>query len=176
MLVAGYSRCNDVCAQAPAPTSLIDQIYKDDQISRMPPGSKEPARIYKTDEERLAIARKLLEQGKLETGSDYYEAGIIFQHSHQPDDYLIAHTLAVVAASRGETKGSWLAAATLDRYLMAIGKPQIYGTQFMTPPAQPVTQDPYNRTLIPDPLRQMLGVPTLVDQEKRRQQIERDVK
>lgn len=134
----------------------------------MPPNPSGPPQLYKSDAEREAATRNLLAAGQLQTGKEFREAAFIFQHSHEPDDYLMAHTLAMIAMTKGDQGASWIAAATLDRYLMAIGKPQIYGTQFMMPAGQPVTQDPFNRTLISDDLRKVLGVPPLKEQEKSR--------
>jgi hypothetical protein len=43
--------------------------------------------------------RELLDQGKLLTGKDYEHAAGIFQHGAQPDDFLLAHLLAVTAVA-----------------------------------------------------------------------------
>ena len=120
-----------------------------------------------SDEQREIATRKLLENGSLKSGKDFEEAAIIFQHSHESDDYLLAHTLAMIAVSKGDKDALWIATASLDRYLMAIGKSQIYGTQFMTPPGKHATQEPYNRTLISDRLRSELQVPSQAEQEIR---------
>lgn len=74
----------------------------------------------------------MLTQGEVRTGLDYYNAALIYQHGKTPDDYLLAHVLALDAISLGTKEGRWLAAATLDRYLQSIEKPQIFGTQFHT--------------------------------------------
>ena len=82
------------------------------------------------DEQRRGAVAELLKQGKLHTGEDFEHAAFIFQHGGTPDDYLLAHTLAMVAVARGRSTAIWIAAATLDRYLQNIKQPQIYGTQF----------------------------------------------
>ena len=94
----------------------------------------------------------------------------MFQHGSAPDDYLLAHALAVVAISKGERGAVWISAATLDRYLQSVHQPQVFGTQFRTPDKQPATQEPYNRTLISDALRGQMGVPTEAAQEQQRHQ------
>jgi hypothetical protein len=53
-----------------------------------------------------------------------------------------------------------------------LGQKHIYGTQFTTPRGKPTTQEPYDRTLIPDSLRSALGVPSLTDQERQRKDFE----
>ena len=82
---------------------------------------------------------------------------------------LLAHTLAMVALKKGRPDAIWIAAATLDRYLQNIGKPQIYGTQFQTPngPGR-TTQEPYDRATVSDALRDELDVPALKDQDAQR--------
>jgi hypothetical protein len=106
--------------------------------------------------------------GKLHTGEDFERAAFVFQHGETPDDYLLAHTLAMVAVAKGRRGALWIEAATLDRYLNFVHQPQIYGTQFFFKPNEPTTQEPYNRTLIPDSLRLDLGVPSQAAQEEQR--------
>jgi hypothetical protein len=153
--------------------SAIDRIYADDQQAREGPNPQAPKAVYKSDDEREAATRKLLEKGALRSGKDFEEAAIIFQHSHQSDDYLLAHTLALISVSKGDRDAIWIASATLDRYLMAIGNPQIYGTQFMTPVGKHATQEPYNRVLISDELRKELGVPSQAEQELQRKDFDK---
>ena len=162
--------CASLHGQAPAsePSSEIDRICQEDQQLRQPTDANAPKPLYKSDEEREIATRKLLENGDLKSGRDFKEAAVIFQHSHDSDDYLIAHTLAMIAIAKGDKDAIWIASASLDRYLMAINQPQIYGTQFMTPPGKHATQEPYNRTLISDQLRKELQVPSQAEQEVRR--------
>lgn len=120
------------------------------------------------DARHYTRTKELVRSDALKTGNDFYNAAFIFQHGSIPADYLLAHTLAVAAAARGHAKASWIAAATLDRYLQSIDQKQIYGTQFSTKSGEPTTQEPYDRVLIPDSLRTTLGVPVQAEQEKRR--------
>jgi len=123
----------------------------------------------KGDETRRQQVMKLLADGALHSAEDFNEAAFLFQHGSRPDDYLLAHTLAMVAMRKGDAGAIWIASATLDRYLDSIKQPQIYGTQFHTPKDQLTTQEPYNRTLISDALRKQLGVPSLAEQDKQRE-------
>ena len=127
------------------------------------------------DQARRAQTKALLDAGKLHSGADFYHAAFIFQHGDSPADFLLGHTLAVVAAARGRADATWIAAATLDRYLQSIGQNQIYGTQFLTPKGKPVTQEPYDRSLVSDALRSALGVPPVSAQEKERQMFEQEM-
>lgn len=119
------------------------------------------------DAERRRRTRALLEAGALRTARDYRAAAFVFQHGSTPEDYLLAHSLAVAALARGDSESAWIAAATLDRYLQMTGKAQIYGTQTRKTPDGPPTLDPYDRDLVPDSLRTALGVPPQADQDAR---------
>jgi len=125
------------------------------------------ARMIEGDRARRERARVLLREGGLRTGGDFYHAAFIFQHGSLPEDYLLAHTLAVASAARGNRDAAWIAAATLDRYLQKIGQKQIYGTQYLSGRETGATMEPYDRNLVPDTLREALGVPSQAKQEER---------
>ena len=147
----------------------MKQIFEADQRDRQPGvGKIDWAVVEKADAARREATRKLLVNGKLHTGEDFERAAFVFQHGETPDDYLLAHTLAMVAVAKGHRGALWIEAATLDRYLNFVHQPQIYGTQFFFKPNEPTTQEPYNRTLIPDSLRLDLGVPSQAAQEEQR--------
>lgn len=116
--------------------------------------------VNRTDPERRAKTHKLLAAGALHTGKDYEEAALVFQHGDSSSDFLLAHTLAMVAVSKGDAGAIWIASATLDRYLQKIGQPQLFGTQYSGDSKGKWTQDPYDRDTVSDALRQQLGVPT----------------
>lgn len=147
----------------------MQRIFEADQKDRQPGvGKIDWGVVQKADAARREETRKLLLDGKLHTGEDFERAAFVFQHGDTPDDYLLAHTLAMVAVARGQSGALWIEAATLDRYLNSIHQPQIYGTQFNFKPNEPTTQDPYNRGLVPDALRRSLGVPSQAAQEEHR--------
>ena len=130
-------------------------------------------RLRMRDTQRREEAMDLIKRGELHTGLDFEEASVIFQHSLDADDYLFAHTLAVIAVAKGRSQSRWLVAATLDRYLHKMNQPQIYGTESLGTPYKSGlkttyhwTLDPYNRALIPDSLRAELCVPNLAQQQR----------
>jgi hypothetical protein len=147
-------------------------IFIADQAARENLAVFDAAAIRKQDAERRARGRQLLDAGELRSGTDFYRAAFIFQHGSTPDDFLLAHTLAVIAAARGRSDATWIASATLDRYLQSIGRRQIYGTQFQLPHGAPATQDPYDRLLVSDALRSALGVPSFAVQEEQRKALD----
>ena len=109
--------------------------------------------VTRRDEERHKAVRKLLADGKLESGKDYEYAALIFQHSYMVTDLMLAHTLAVTAIAKGDREARWLAAATFDRYLGSLQQPQVFGTQFRQENGGPLTMDPYDRTALTDAVR-----------------------
>ena len=149
----------------------MTRLYTEDQADRTGPGPIDWTKVGPRDEQRRVATRKLLDAGALHTGEDFRHAAFVFQHGATPDDYLLAHTLAMVAVGKGDRSGLWIASATLDRYLNHIKQPQIYGTQFTSLDGAPMSQDPYNRELVPDALRRELGVPALAQQAEQLERI-----
>lgn len=146
----------------------MSAIFKADQDDRRRPNIDWSV-VGPADAKRKARTQELLDAGALHSGDDFYHAAFLFQHGDGPGDYLKAHLLAMIAAARGKPKAVWIASATLDRYLQSIGKPQVLGTQYSIPRGGAVTQEPYDKALVSDALRQALRVPSLAEQDKRRQ-------
>jgi hypothetical protein len=140
------------------PCAEMKAMYDEDQRVRMT-STIDWAVVGKSDAARQARTRELLKAGALHTGKDFEEASFIFQHGSTGDDYLEAHVLAMVAVAKGDSGAAWIAAATLDRYLEKVGQKQIMGTQYSNQNSGPWTQEPYDRDLISDALRQQFGVP-----------------
>lgn len=133
---------------------------------KLPDGSLDPKldmALTKAEAVRLARTRQLLDQGDLNSGADFYYASFIFQHGGKPEDFLLAHVLATAAMARGYD-ASWIASATLDRYLQTIGKPQVFGTQYQKPQGSGWTQTPYDSDLLPNSLRKVMGAPNKASQ------------
>ena len=146
------------------------RIFEEDQKDRMPGPKIDWSVVNKADAQRHQATLQLLNDGALHSGEDFNWAAFIFQHGSTPGDYLLAHTLAVIAVEKGYRDAMWISTATLDRYLQSINQPQIYGTQFRTPAGVPTTQEPYDRTLVSDAIRLQLGVPPQAAQEVQRKQ------
>jgi hypothetical protein len=173
-IAPGWEEGRAYSLDAPAQTNAeMTAIFDADQADRQGGGAAiDWSVVGPRDQARQARTLALLNGGVLHSGDDYWHAAFVFQHGDQPNDYLFAHTLAVIAAARGRADAAWIAAATLDRYLQNIGRPQIYGTQFRSRPGQPPNQEPYDRTLVSDALREALGVPPQAAQETQRAEFE----
>lgn len=144
-------------------------IFDKDQTDRQPEHIDWTI-VGPADKKRQRRTQQLLDSGAIQSGNDYYHAAFVFQHGSTAADYLKAHLLAVIAAARGKSEAVWIASATLDRYLQAIGKPQVLGTQYKIPNEGYATQEPYDRALVSDTMRKALHVPPLSDQERQREQ------
>lgn len=189
-------------AEEKSPTIEIHELYLADQGDRGGVPGRQPASpdlMSSNDAKRRKRAHQLLDSGALQSATDFHDAAFIFQHGDKADDYLLAHVLAMVAVSKGDPRGRWIAAATLDRYLQFIGRPQVFGTQYLqreyfeylrkaaaaqsTQKAPELSQnndrknespgkdnpeewiqEPYNSSLISDPLRAQYCVAPLEDQ------------
>ena len=164
--------CAPLQAQMPSPKDNREMtaMFDADQAIRASIDPAKPIdvtqvrRMIADDAARRTSARTMLAEGNLTTAEDYYHAAFIFQHGMDAADYLLAHSLAMAAVARGKAEANWIAAATLDRYLMKIGQPQIYGTQYSRSKDSGVTMEPYDHALVPDSLRTALGVPVQAEQ------------
>jgi ketosteroid isomerase-like protein len=146
-----------------ASANELQSLFEEDQADRAPGKPLDWETIGVRDEAREQRVKELLRAGSLQSGADYYHAAMILQHATEPDDYLLAHDLCVIAIGKGEQRAKWLAAASLDRFLGAIGRPQRFGTQFVSKrsfhPPRLAPVDPN----VPDQLRRELNVPTLAE-------------
>jgi hypothetical protein len=147
------------------------RMEQDDQTDRTPPAGKSFDReaAMQRDDARLARVKELYRQNKLQTSNDYYRAALILHHSSAPEDYLLAHELCVVAISKwkpntGALDARGLAAASEDRFLMSIDRPQRFGTQYRPEDENaPVKHYKLYKTDsgVTDELRGLMNVPSL---------------
>lgn len=123
---------------APAYTAAIPggdneelaRLARQDQEDRR--GSIDWSVVIPRDQAREKRVKELYVSGALHTGTDYYNVAMVLQHGTSADDMLLAHDLCVVAIIKGENRAKWLAAASEDRFLMNIGRPQRFGTQYVS--------------------------------------------
>jgi len=136
------------------------RVFAEDQADRQDARRIDWSKVTPADAERRREVRSLLAAGALHTGTDFMGAAFVFQHGDKPDDFLLAHVLAMIAMKKGRTDADWIAAATLDRYLQRIDRPQIFGTQFSLKAGRTQTQEPFDRDLVLDALRSEMNVPS----------------
>ena len=110
----------------------VSELYAADQKDRerVYASVADVAALKERDRLRRDEARELMGRGEVNTPNDLYRAGVLFLHGAEPKDFLTAHRLAVLSAISGHGGARWLSAASLDRFLMSVGLPQTYGTQF----------------------------------------------
>ncbi len=163
-------------ASVPTDNAEMAAIFVADQAVRQ---NIDPARfrdrafveqMNADDAARRERTRALLDAGALQTGEDFRAAAFVFQHGSTPEDYLLAHSLAVTGVAKGSKQAAWIAAASLDRFLQSVDRKQIYGTQTRMMNGGEPTLEPYDRDLLPAAVRAAAGVPSLAEQEARLEQ------
>jgi len=107
----------------------LARMFTEDQADRTT-SPIDWAQVGPRDAARLARVKHLYHGQALRSGEDYFHAAMILQHSASAEDHLLAHEFCVAAISQGVEQAKWLAAASEDRFLMNIGRPQRFGTQY----------------------------------------------
>jgi hypothetical protein len=116
----------------------------------------------------LARVKQLYATGGIRTGEDYYHAALVLQHGEVAEDYLLAHEFCVAAMMLGknEIESSSLGAAAEDRFLMTIGRPQRFGTQYRSE-GDGALQLYRVEDGVTDELRKVMAVPRLSEAKAR---------
>jgi len=144
----------------------LQQMANDDQASRNV-ADIDWEKLNKQDSLRRIRVQELIKSGKVVTGTDHLNAGIIFQHGNDT----VASALAVksfkTALQLDDSLNKWWYPAAVDRDLMRRKQPQIYGTQFIK---DHTTGEKWQRytidtTKVTDEERRYYGVETLAEQE-----------
>lgn len=161
---AGIAAAPFLAPPKPADSSELARLYAEDQKDRQ--GVIDWNVVGPRDRAREKRVKTLLASGGVRTGKDHHRAAMVLQHAPLPDDYLLAHDLCVVALALGEKDAAWLAAATQDRYLMSLEKPQRWATQYRSKNAEPISLWKVAPG-VTDSMRKALGVPTLAEAKKR---------
>ena len=143
----------------------LKEIYKQDQNERKS-DNIDFGKLYVNDSLRRIKIDHLIKQGKINTGKDYARASMVYQHGKDSTDFGKAVKFMKIAIEKDSTISKWLYAAATDRYLLSIGKPQIYGTQYGKIGDKPWKLDPIDTTKISDAERIKLGVRTFAQQRE----------
>ncbi|MGV3618253.1 MAG: hypothetical protein ACO1SV_23240 [Fimbriimonas sp.] len=170
---AHATRLNDVTVGKLPPSrdcaELLD-LFAADQADRFPQAGKSEV-DWKAVEARDADRRKkvlrLHEEERLRTNVDFYRAAVIMQHGKTPDDFLLAHEFAGASVALGRLSCRWLVAATEDRFLLSIGRPQRFGTQYQAEKATPASSLHPVEGGVTDSLRRAMDLPTLQEAKEK---------
>ncbi len=126
------------------------------------------------DRARLKRVRELFAADGLHTANDFLRSALILQHGEAADDFLLAHDFCVAAMvlGRNDVESASLAAGAEDRFLMNVGRPQRFGTQFRRDGAGPwhlyIVGD-----AVTDALRKLMGTPSLAEARAREAEMNR---
>ncbi|MBZ0321342.1 MAG: hypothetical protein K8L91_33315 [Anaerolineae bacterium] len=150
-------------------------LFETDQAERTdhpPYGTPEYWALRERDRLRRVRVMEIIASDGCTTAEDFYHAALIFQHGDALEEIAQAHQLAKQSADLGHTSARWLAAASLDRWLMYQGQPQKFGTQF-------VPDGKRHRLCDVDPSttnaeRARWDVPTLAEQLERAEELNRN--
>jgi hypothetical protein len=138
----------------------LRQLFEADQADHNPPAGRalDEKAVAGRDETRRERVLELYRGSALKTGAEFFHAATVLQRARTADELLLAHDLAVAALIRGDSRARILAAATEDRFLLAIGRPQRFGTQAVAPDGG-AAKAPAAEAGASDALRQVFGVP-----------------
>jgi hypothetical protein len=129
----GRVKARDAAARKGPVNPELEKLYNEDQADRAPEMGKIDWRVVaKRDDERRKRVLEIVAQGGAKEAADYVHAAMVLQHGQAPEDFDHANQwcLKAVEIDPDYPGARWLAAAAKDRYLMNLGKPQLYGTQF----------------------------------------------
>jgi hypothetical protein len=113
----------------------------------------------------------LYARGALRSGQDFFYAALIFLYGDEVAHFDLARTFAKHATTLGEMRAWFVIAAAWDRALLARGKPQRFGTQFIREHGRLTLGRVDPR--INDYQRAMYGVPPLWYQQQNVEQLQR---
>ena len=171
LIVLQYTTAKTALPQTVTDNAELERLHREDQSDRTPADGKaiDWSKVGPRDNARLERTKELYQENQLKTANDYYHAALILQHGRVPEDFLLAHEFCIVAISKGRNDKytRWLAAASEDRFLMNIGRPQRFGTQYQAYPAN----SPYKLYKlddgVTDELRRQMSTPTLAEAKQR---------
>ena len=89
----------------------------------------EKLKMSENDLGRRKRVGEILGEGCFKTPEDYAAASLIYQHGNVPDHFFQAFVWASRAVALGDLNQKHLVTLTIDRYLISIGKKQLFGSQ-----------------------------------------------
>ena len=152
---------------APRDNEELKRLRDEDQRDRAPEAIDWTV-VTPRDHARLKRVKELFAADGLLTANDYLRAALILQHGEATDDVLLAHEFCVAAMVLGKNdrESASLAAAAEDRFLMKVGRPQRFGTQFTKDGTGPWRLHPVGDG-VTDALRRVMAEPSLAEARAR---------
>ncbi len=117
--------------QSPVSADLASMVAEIEELSHDSMTTKE--QLVMATEAHCHEVYRLIAQALIRDPSDLYQAAWILSHADTSAGAgvcLLAHYLAVVATEKGYKPAKYLAAMCLDKHLIRINSPQLYGTQY----------------------------------------------
>ncbi|MEU5868099.1 MULTISPECIES: hypothetical protein [unclassified Nonomuraea] len=114
--------------ESPGDPELRD-LFERDQHDRRDGGPEDGG-----DQRALARRARCMEKfaaGEVRSPGDYFHLAAVMRHGGLAEHYHLAFELARRAADAGFRPARRLAASALDRWLLHMGLPQRYGTQYV---------------------------------------------
>jgi hypothetical protein len=151
-----------------AQNAELKLLKEEDQRVRLDPNSK----VTRTDDDRVKLVLALLAKGAAQTPEDKFNAALVLQHTgldfcgkklvgKSPDNYLLAHYLAIQSYEGGYKDARVLVAQTIDRYLTFTQGYQKYGTNRLYNQETGKEELVWIDRKVPDSERAKYGVPPL---------------
>lgn len=119
-------------------SSQLREIYEEDLAMRADT-TRSPDHVALMAARHRETVYELLSQAVITDPEDLVRAAYILHHAdlHRcRETHLLAHHLALTAVDKGYEDARLLAAIALDRFLIAAGVPQRFGTQYLNDSAQ----------------------------------------
>jgi hypothetical protein len=144
---------------------LLSIVLADQADRQTNPTVEKWEEITRRDTERRAQVHEELCQGRVLSAHDYFNAALVMQHGSTLEDIRLAHALAAISAAIDPTsrQALWLKAASWDRMMRTLGRPQWYGTQYLRDNGGKVALYTVDESAVTDADRVAMAVPTLAE-------------
>lgn len=132
--------------------------------------AREQRAVASRDWERRRRVSAIVRADGLACPQDFYHAATVLRRDSAPQPQLLAHILSAAAALEPWTKTMVARSHTadsLDRYLRAIGQPQVFGTLVQRRSGEPYfSQEPFDREFVPEGIGGLFGVESAASQRE----------
>ena len=161
-VIAGFTQEPPATPPAQADNEELIQIYQADQADRQPKDGRmmDGTLMRERDAQRHARVMEIYRDDALKAGRDYHNAAYVMQHGANTESLHLAHEFSMAAVALGHLSAKWISAASYDRLLKSLGRPQRFGTQYSSQNGGPTKLHETDEG-VRDSLRKVLKVPSL---------------